>query len=351
MESVRLGIIGCGVIGQRHLAAAAAWPGISLVAVADLREAVARETAVRFGVGQAYTDADALLADREIEGVVLALPARDRAALALRAFAAGKHVLTEKPVALDAGEVERLIAARGDRVAGCCSSRFRFLPSAAAACDLLASGALGRLRVVRCRAIKPAGPPQAVIPPAWRLSRALNGGGIMSNWGCYDLDYLLGITGWTLEPRTVLAQTWTVPDPFAGQVAPGSDAETHVAALIRCADGVTLTFERGEYVATEAEEAWQIIGDAGALRLRMTPGAGKTLWHDAADAARGVVSRAIWQGDEDYGMTHEGPARDFAAAIREGRQPLTSLEQALVVQRITDAIYRSAESGTAVAVG
>lgn len=113
MESVRLGIIGCGVIGQRHLAAAAAWPGISLVAVADLREAVARETAVRFGVGQAYTDADALLADREIEGVVLALPARDRAALALRAFAAGKHVLTEKPVALDAGEVERLIAARG----------------------------------------------------------------------------------------------------------------------------------------------------------------------------------------------------------------------------------------------
>ena len=347
MERLRLGVIGCGVIGQQHMQTASESPLVELVAVADVRASAAQEAGARFGAGAVYADAGSLLADPRVEAVVLAMPAVERTRLAQRAFAAGKHVLTEKPVARNAGEVRELIASRGGLIAGCCSSRFRFLDSAKAAEAHLASGALGALRVVRVRAVVGAGAPPRTPPPAWRVSTSLNGGGILMNWGCYDLDYVLGLTGWTLRPRTVLAQTWPVSPAYQGYVAPGSDAETHVAALIVCDGGVAITYERAEFSPTLAETAWQITGDAGALRLRMTPGTGQTVVADEA-TDEGVASRTLWSGDESYIPTRVGVLEDFARAVREGRRPKTGLEQALLVQEIADAVYASAAEGRAV---
>jgi predicted dehydrogenase len=350
LEALRLGVIGCGVIGQQHLQTAAESPLIDLVAVADLRAEAARSAGARFGAGAVYFDAGDLLADERVEAVVLAMPAVERTPLALRAFAAGRHVLIEKPVALTAGHVRELIAARGALTAGCCSARFRFLESARVAEAHIAGGALGALRVVRARAVIGAGAPPKAPPPAWRVSTALNGGGILMNWGCYDLDYLLGITGWSLVPRTVLAQTWTVPPTYAEYVAPGSDAETHVAALVLCEGGTAITFERAEFAAAATEVAWQITGDRGSLRLQMTPGAGREIVYDSAEAG-GVASRVIWRGDETMAPTRIGVLEDFARAVRERRPPKTSLEQALLVQQISDAIYASARQGGGVEIG
>ncbi len=348
MKPVWLGVIGCGVIGRRHVETGARSPLIDVVAVADLREEVAREVAGQFGVGRVYADGEDLLKDPEVEAVVLALPARWRTDLALHAFARGKHALIEKPVAMNAGEVRRLIAARGALTAGCCSSRFRSFESARVVAEFLATGALGALRTVHCRALSGAGEPPRTPPPEWRLKKALNGGGIMSNWGCYDLDYLLGITGWSLRPRTVLARTWAVPSPFESYVAPGSDAETHVSALILCEGGTAIAYERGEFVSAGTENAWEIVGEKGALHLNMLPGQARQVVHDEGVTGKGVVSRTVWEGQEEWGTVHTGPSQDFAGAIREGRPPRTSLEQALVVQQITDAIYASAEQGKAV---
>lgn len=350
MHPLRLGVIGCGVIGSKHIEAAAASPRIDLVAVADLRADVAQQLAQQHGVDRVYDSGAALIGDPDIEAVVLAMPAHIRKELALRAFAAGKHVLTEKPVALHSGEVEEMIAARGDLVAGCCSARFHFLQASRTVADFVASGALGQLRLVRCRAVVPAGAPPQQPPPPWRLSRALNGGGIMSNWGCYDLDYLLGVTGWSLQPRVVLAQTWRVPPVFQHYAAPDSDAETHVAALIRCADGITITYERTEFVAARAERAWEIIGEAGSVSLQMVPQAEGENTHFHADATVGTRSETLCASAESTDAIHDGPVNDFAIAVRTGRTPQTSLERALVIQRITDAIYASAQNGDAVQI-
>jgi predicted dehydrogenase len=343
-------VIGAGVIGRMHLRVAADSPLLTPLAVADMRETIAQEIAAQHDVARAYGSATALLADEDVEAVVLALPTAGRVDLALAALAAGKHVLVEKPVGLHAGEVQRMIAARGALIAGCCSSRMRGLPSASVATDFIASGALGQLRVIRCRALKGAGAPPQNPPPPWRLSKAMNGGGILVNWGCYDLDYLLGITGWSAAPRLALARAWGVPETFSAYAAPGSDAEAHVAALILCDDGLAISYERGEFVAGATDEAWQVLGDRGALRLQMTPGTNKIIWHDEA-TPQGVVSRAIWQGDEPGGSDHVHVLEDFARAVREHRAPRTSLEQALLVQQITDAVYASAERGGAVEVG
>jgi len=350
MDPVRLGVVGCGVIGPTHMATAVESPSLDLVAVADLIEDRGRAAAEKFAVPKVYRAGADLVEDPEIEAVVLAFPTGERTKLALQAFANGKHVLLEKPVAMNAGEVRQMIAARGERTAACCSSRFRFLEAAKAAAECIASGALGDLRVVRCRAIGACGEKPQTPRPEWRLKRALNGGGFLVNWGCYDLDYLLGITGWTLRPRVVLAQTWTIPPQFASHAAPGSDAETHYAALIRCDGGTVVTLERGEYMPAHSEDAWQIIGTKGSLTLRMTWENPKRLIHDDTTPDGGVVSKTLWEGEETPSATRTGPVTDFALAIREGREPMTTLERSLVIQQITDAVYASARTGGAVAI-
>ncbi len=349
MDTLRVGLIGCGVIGRTHARAALAGEGLELVAVADLIPDRGRAYAEEFGQPRVYVEGDDLIDQADLDLIVLALPACGRTSLAKHAFARGRHVLTEKPVAMNVGEVEELIAARGGLKAACCSSRFRFLASAQAVTEFLASGQLGELRVVRCRAIVPAGPPREGEPPDWRLKRHLNGGGILMNWGCYDLDYLLGLTGWTLRPRTVLAQWWPVTEQFSYYATPNSDAETHFAALAQCDGGTVLQYERGECVSSHGEGEWAFLGSRGALHIsHMTTGQGKQVVFDQGVGGTGVESRVIWSGDEDGAPVTNGPLQDLAAAIREDREPKTSLEKALLVQRLSDAIYASASQGQAV---
>jgi predicted dehydrogenase len=343
---VRLGIVGCGVIAQQHLAAATKLENAEVTMVADLREDAARQTAEKFGVKRWTTSASELMADPEVDGVVLALPTCGRTALALEAFKRGKHVLTEKPVAMNAAEVRRLIRARGRRVAACCSSRYRFTQPARAAEAFFKTGALGRIRSLVSRSVVAVGALTGKKPPAWRLKKALNGGGILVNWGCYDLDYVLGTAGWSVVPKAALARAWRVAPHLAeGRVAPGSDAETHVAALVLCDKGIVLDYERAEMFGGATQTLWRISGDKGTLRLQMTPLEKVEILFEEADAAAGLRPRVVWSGPMDSPSIHGGPVADFANAILTGKPPRTTLEQALVVQSITDAIYQSAGTG------
>ncbi len=351
MDKLKIGVVGCGVMGMRHLAVAKASSLAEPFAVADLIPQRVREAARASGAPRVYADGRELVADLEVEAVVFATPAAKRDELVIAALRAGKHVLIEKPVAMSAEVVRRMIKARGDRVAACCSSRFHSFESTGVAARLVATGALGDIRLVHCRVHDPAGLPPKSPPPTWRLRTRENGGGILMNWGCYDLDYLLGICGWSLKPRAVLAQTWGVPPRSRANVAPDSDAESHFAAFILCDGGAVISFERGEYMAARAEQAWQITGTHGSLNMIMMPQQGKVMTHDETKTESGVVSREIWRGDETWEQMEDFVLTDFTEAVVQGRPPHTTLEQALVIQGVTDAIYASARSGTSVPVG
>lgn len=351
MRQLQTGIIGCGVIGQHHVKAATELDTVNLVAVADVREDVARDIATQNGT-KAYSNDAALLADPDIEAVVLALPAGVRGAVAVRALEAGKHILIEKPAAMNGEELEHIAAAAqtsGKLVAGC-SCRFSVHDSARVARDFVASGVLGALRMIRVRAIKPAGAPPQNPPPVWRLRRDLNGGGILVNWGVYDLDYILSIVGWQFRPRTALARTWQVGAPYSNYAASSSDAETHIAALVLGDDGIALSFERSEFTPTANDEAWSILGERGALRLNMTGGPATELLHDAPDATKGVVTTILQQNGAETAPIHAGPLQDFAEALLTNRPPLTGLPELRLMQQIIDAIYQSADSGRAVEI-
>lgn len=349
MDPVRLGVIGCGVIGNHHLQIATASPRVEVVAAADLIDDRAQAAGEKYGVAALYKEGLDLLDHANVEAVVLALPAYGRTELALRAFAGGKHVLNEKPIAMNAGEVKQMIAARGDLVAACCSSRFGFSDAADAVAELIVSGALGELRVLHCRALIQAGPRPDAPRPEWRLKKALNAGGILCNWGCYDLDYLLGLTGWKLKPKTVFANVWPIAAQLEPHVPPDSEAETHFAALIRCECGTVISFERAEYAAAATEGAWHIVGSRGSVKLNMNSTQSEAIAYHEATTESGLVTTTLYEGEGK--RQANGPMEDFVAAIREKRPLKTGLEQALVVQQITDAIYASAEQGTAVEIG
>jgi len=101
---------------------------------------------------------------------------------------------------------------------------------------------------------------------------------------------------------------------------------------------------------TAPEDGWEIIGDKGSLRFRMIPERGKTVNFYEASTESGVVQKVIWQGDETWDMVHEGVVNDFVQSVLEHRSPATTLEQALIVQQITDAIYAAAEKGEPVCI-
>jgi len=343
---LNLAIIGCGVVAPYHLRAVAKLTTARVAAVCDLRADVAERTAAAHGIPRWSSAPAEIFADPSIDGVILALPAAARTELALEAFRHGKHVLTEKPVAVSAAEVRRLIAAQGACVGACCSSRYRSFESARAAREFLRTRALGALRAITCRAVVPAGPPPQSPPPAWRLRRDLNGGGILMNWGCYDLDYLLGLLDFKLTPLHALARTWRVGHPFAAYAAPGSDAETHVTALVTFAEGCVLTYERAEFSTLPRENRWQITGEAGTLTLAMLKASSANVVLTAPDPAAGTATRVLWEGDESVlPYEHDGVVFDFVDAILRRRAPQTSLADALLVARITDAVYRSADRG------
>ncbi len=345
---VGLGIIGCGVIGRRHLTSSTHNDGVTVVGVCDADEGALKRAITDFDVPAGYADSAELLADPAVDAVIVALPAGIRQPVALAALAAGKHLLTEKPVGMDSGQVRELIAARGDLTAACASSRQRYLHSATVAAETIASGVLGDLRLVRGRGVSAApAKPTEKLPPPWRLRKAANGGGIMANWGCYDLDFLLAITGWSLQPQSVFALAWPIAPELRDYVVPDSDAETLVTALVRCAGDVALTLERGEYLPVAKDGDWEVIGTRGSIRLSMVPTPGNAVRLQRIDES-GVVAETLWEGPGDGNDGHQGVFDDFIAAVATGSEPATTLEHALVVQQLTDAIYESAESGAAV---
>lgn len=350
MDKVKLGMIGCGVIGSRNLMDAMASDVVQVVAAADLR-VERREWASSQGVPVVYEDGrDLIDQDPDVEAVVISFPAMGRTAMALRAFERGKHVLTEKPVAMNATEVKTMIARKGDLAAGCLSARNRMCESAKKATAVVASGVLGDLRTIHVRVHVAAGAPPEKMPPPWRQVFSMNAGGILTNWSCYDLDYVLGVAGWQFKPKAVLAQWWPCVPQFRDRVAPEADADSYFTALVRGEDGSVLTVERGEFMPAHAQAQWQVVGTQGSLSLHMTNADDRKIVHDDTTPDKGVESKVIWEGKDPAPSGNPLVIEDFAQAIREGRQPSTSLERVLSVAQIMDGIYASAASGQGVAI-
>ncbi len=107
MNTIKVGVIGTGYIGMVHLEILRRLGGVEVVAVADANKGLASAAAAKFGIGRVFGDADALIADPEVEVVHDCAPNNVHFDINAKAIRAGKELLSEKPLALDSRESGR----------------------------------------------------------------------------------------------------------------------------------------------------------------------------------------------------------------------------------------------------
>ena len=339
-----VGIVGCGAIASIAHLPALRGLGVPIVGAADLDASRREAVAARFSIERRYASFDELVADPAVDVVAVCVPPQAHVEVALAALAAGKHVLVEKPVALDLEEAERLRAATaesGRLVAVGFNSRFHRRVRAAR--DLLAAGALGRLELARTIMSNP--PPDPGL--GWRSSPGL-GGGVLADLASHHLDLWRFFAGEIAEVTTLAAAE------EAGEVA--------AAIAGRSADGALLssTFSQRTVTAHEVE----LLGTKGRLALSLYrfapvrvepvssgPGGLRDRAGDSAATLRalpGALAVARRGGDflESYRLEWE----HFLAAIAGETQLESTLDDGIRALELLLAAAESARTGRTVKV-
>jgi predicted dehydrogenase len=226
---VGLGLIGCGAFGRFCLSAYAHTHAVRVVAVADARPDAARAAATDAGA-RACTSSDELLADPRVELVHLVTPPADHHALALAACRAGKHVLCEKPLAIDLKQADEMLAAA--RAAGrLCGVNFvlRYNPVTDAVKAVIDSGALGRVLAAR---LTNCAEDSRLPPDHWFWDRAVSGG-IFVEHGVHFFDLF---AHWLGPGEVVWAHTAT---------RDRTDLQDRAVCTLRHAGGAVATHYHG----------------------------------------------------------------------------------------------------------
>jgi predicted dehydrogenase len=317
---VRWGLIGCGDIATKRVAAALRdAPGSALVAVARARAELAADFAKRHGANRWYADWRDVLRDDRIDAVYVATPVRLHAEQAIAAAEAGKHVLCEKPLALDVPECERILSAarrHGVRL-GVAYYRHHY-PVVARLRKLLASRELGSPVLVLAQAFAHFDPP-ADHPRSWLLRKAESGGGPMFDFGCHRLEILLDLLGPVAEVRGFLANVRLSE----------RDVEDTCVAHLRFRNGADAVLTVSHAIC-EPRDTLEVYGTAGSAHVPvLNEGLLRIV---TAEGARE-------EAHPPHPNLHQPLVDDFVAAVREGREPVVTGEIGLEVSRVLAAIY------------
>lgn len=346
MSNPTLGFIGAGTIARTHMASARAL-GFDRLAVADPSRSAVEAAATDFGIQRCYADYRELLADPRIDAVVIATPNMLHAEQAVAALDAGKHVLLEKPMAPDTASAERIVAATrraGRRLQMGMANRFKAGPQALRA--HVRSGACGRIYAAEAAWYRRRGIPGF---GGWATTQALAGGGALLDIGVHMLDLALHLMDFP-QPVAVSGATWNVwrrledyhYTSMWGAAVPGGtkDVEDYAIGHIRFAEGQILQLNAAwaiNLAATPHEQKIRVMGEQGGAELR-----GLEQPYFYGETAGRCTDTTVALGRQDEFQLQ---LAEFAASIREGRDPLADAQQGLAVTRLLEAIYRSAESG------
>ena len=324
---LRIGTLGSARISQRALiepSAGVADVTVSAVAARDLARAEA--FALRHGIPKAYGSYQELLADPDVDAIYNPLPNALHGLWTLRAIAAGKHVLCEKPFASNADEAARVAkAAAGSGLVVMEAMHYRYHPLIRRLCEIVDEfGPVRHIQAWTSFAI--------ANPDDIRYDFALGGGALMDG-GCYALDCLrlLGASDGQGEPSV----TGALADPVAAD-AGGAAADRSLAVRLAFPGGPTGWFESTFTRDGEFRADLHVICRDGLVHLDnfIFPVRGRLIATRDGD----VVADEPGDGDSTYVYQ----LRAFAAAISSGAPVPTSAENAAVTMRLIDDAYRAA---------
>ncbi len=339
---VRVAVIGLGAMGQRNLEHLKGSRNFRLVGVHDLRRSITEKTARKFR-SKSYDSIDACVSDPDIEAIFVCTPHHLLASVGLRALRSDKHLLIEKPMAIDTKSADELIELGIERelVVSVNYSRI-FSGSVSSARRLIALGAVGDLIGIETRwnGYKPPGYYHGVHSPSpddWRLDRNRAGGGMVMMTTCHALHFVPYITG---------AKVTSAAAVFTRSAVAG-DVEDTLQGVMQVDGGATwavLTSSSQRGIGVNDTTIW---GSSGTVVLqpdqikyystRVIEGKRPGAWHEVKQH-RYVNYFGRWLDDT-------------AGAIRRRKDLEASPQRAWGTLAVIEALYQSASSGSVVQVG
>ena len=345
MKKVRWGVIGAGGIADRRTI-----PGMmltdraELVSVMEINMELAEKCRAKWNCKRAYDNEADLLADPEIDAVYIASPVVMHARQAKAAADAGKHILIEKPLAMTSAEGQEVIdycRARGVKLAAGLMMRFNSYVQVMK--RAIAEGKIGR--PVSGFAQFTCWYPD--IPGSWRQSKKSGGGGAMMDMGVHCIDLMQYVLGSRVKQVAAFNDTLS----FHYEV---EDSST---VMLRMENGAQCIVQTNFNVPDDAAK-WRLefFGDQGRLLGEDVIGQvdGGTLdalflgeqgGYDAQQDGRKVEGEKI---DVTFGNAYAREIESFCDSILNGTPLEVPAEDALSVQRVMEAAYRSNETGAVI---
>jgi predicted dehydrogenase len=336
-----------------------------LAALCGRDQAAAEAAAGRLGWAAVETDWRALIARDDVQLIDISAPGDLHAPVAIAALRAGKHVLCEKPLANTLAEAEAMAAAAGAAAPSGARAmvgfNYRRVPAVALARQLVADGRLGQLRHVRAVYLQD-WLTAADAPMTWRMQAEHAGSGALGDLGAHIVDLAQYLAGDLIAGVSAVSATFTRERPLGGGGGTGTvTVDDAVAFTARLGGGALASFEASRCAP----------GHKNGLRIELNGAAGSLAFDlerlneleffDRADPAETAGFRRIlvtepghpylsgwWPPGHTLGWEHTftHQAADLLTAIAAGTQPAPSFADGLNVQRVLDAVQRSAASGS-----
>jgi predicted dehydrogenase len=330
-DTLRIGVVGLGSISPAHVMGFQSADGAEIVAVCDNVPAKVEATQARLDV-VAATDYHDVLSNDDVDAVAILLPHQSHFSVAREALEADKHVYIEKPLTVHEYEAVKLIRLARDRGRTLAvAENTRFVHAYITANDIVRSGRLGEIRTVR-----------GFIPDQ-----------ILDEWAEDP-------TGWKTQPHGAAAIADCAPHMFLlllwlfGDVeslqaiglryVPDVELENHGTVVGRLVTGTVFSFEFSSLTEYPRGERVEIYGSEGTLLIDQVLDPPMIFYRGDRDLKGTPVDGVAY---DPWWKLHsiEEAARDFVAAVREGRPAAVDLDQARATVRLVECAYQSIEQG------
>ncbi len=347
MEKLKVGVIGTGSISKEHLDAYKNHPEVTLYALCDLDAALVQKRGAEYGVERLYTDASEMLRLSELDAVSVCAWNAAHAPLAIAALKAGKHVLCEKPMALNAVDAQAMAdAAKESGKLLMIGFVRRFGNDCAILKDFIGQGAFGDIYYAKATYLRRKG-----NPGGWFGEKARSGGGPLIDLGVHVIDltrYLMG----NPKPVSVYGATFQkLFDRRNVKSDPGyrsAGATDHDVCDVEDLASAMIRYDNGAVVTVEASFSLNIAKPVGRIELFGTK-AGAKLEPDLeiytemngymADVTLPMRTSLNFEGLFQNEIAH------FVDCILHGAACVSPAEDGVTLMRILDAIYQSAATG------
>lgn len=363
MGKLRIGIIGCGGIANvKHLPALSAFKDeVEIVAFCDIEKDRAEKAAQEYGVSDAkvYVDYKELLEDKSIDVVHVLTPNVSHCPITCDALEAGKHVLCEKPMAITYEEGKKMLETSkrtGKKLTIGYQNRFR--KDTRQMYEMVRNGELGEVYFAKAHGVRRRGVPTWGVFP----DKSKQGGGPLIDIGTHPLDMTLWIMD-NYRPVSVMGQSFQkLKDHPEGNMFGPWDPDTFETE--DSAFGM-IRMENGAVIYLEAAWAINMINCKDAMVTMCGTLGGSEMFgdnwenrgylitnkveHDVLVDIKPAESAGVYGfGGVDMSDPKIMEARYWIDAINNDTEPFVKAEEALVVTRILEAIYKSAETGQAI---